>query len=360
MHEPTSQVPEGPVDRPRRIGLVVFLLVLLALVGGIVAAFRYYRSCQQAPVPGSAVRLEVHQGATGDEVVDVLRERGLIRCGGLVGGMLLRDTGKESELLAGAYSLRQGMSLDEIVAILTTPPEEIPTVEVLFPEGLRIRTTYPGQRTVGSIVHAEMGLSAERLANLAEGGRLSLRPYLPKGAASLEGFLFPKTYEFVRQGLDERTVLQSMLDQFRTEVRDLPWDAAHDLGLSSYEVVIVASMIEREAKVDDERALIAGVIYNRLAQGWTLGIDATLLYDDPSPDGELSTVDIETDTPYNTRINAGLPPTPIANPGLASIRAALQPRSTDFMFYVLCADDGSHRFSETLAEHEANVDACLG
>jgi UPF0755 protein len=187
-----------------------------------------------------------------------------------------------------------------------------------------------------------------------------LRPYLPKGAASLEGFLFPKTYEFVRQGLDERTVLQSMLDQFRTEVRDLPWDAADDLGLSSYEVVIVASMIEREAKVDDERALIAGVIYNRLAQGWTLGIDATLLYDDPSPDGELSTVDIETDTPYNTRINAGLPPTPIANPGLASIRAALQPRSTDFMFYVLCADDGSHRFSETLAEHEANVDACLG
>jgi UPF0755 protein len=359
MHAPTSPGARD-VDRPRRVGLAVFLLILLPLGGAIVAGWRYYQGCRETPDEGAAVRLDVPEGATGDEVVELLSERGLLRCGGIVGGMLLRDTGKQGAVLAGEYSLRRGMTLDEIVTILTTPPEELPTVEVLFPEGLRIRTTYPGERTVASIARDELGLSAERLADLAESGKLSLRPYLPKGASTLEGFLFPKTYEFVRRGVDERTVLQTMLDQFHTEVEGLPWDAAEELGLTPYEVVIVASMIEREAKVDDERALIAGVIYNRLAQGWTLGIDATLLYDDPTPDGELTTADIETDTPYNTRINAGLPPTPIANPGLASIRAALQPRSTDFMFYVLCGDDGSHRFSRTLAEHEANVDACLG
>lgn len=360
MHEPTAPGTTRDVERPRRVGLVVFLLVFFVLVGGIVGGWRYYRGCQETPPAGPAVQVEVAEGATGDDVVGILSDRGLIRCGGLIGGMLLRETGKETEVLAGAYSLRRGMSLEEIVTTLTTPPEDVPTVEVLFPEGLRIRSTYPGQRTVGTIVRDELGLSAERLAELAESGRLSLRPYLPADAGTLEGFLFPKTYEFVRRGIDERTVLETMLEQFRTEVEGLPWDAAERLGLTPYEVVIVASMIEREAKVDDERAVIAGVIYNRLAQGWTLGIDATLLYDDPSPDGELSTADIETDTPYNTRINNGLPPTPIANPGLASIRAALQPRETDFMFYVLCAEDGSHRFSVTLAEHEANVDACLG
>jgi UPF0755 protein len=121
-------------------------------------------------------------------------------------------------------------------------------------------------------------------------------------------------------------------------------------------------MIEREAARDDERRTIAGVIYERLRRGMTLGIDATLLYDDPSPDGQLTTPDLETDTPYNTRINAGLPPTPIASPGRASLEAALTPRQTPFLYYVLCPKegDGVHRFAETYDEHLANVGECLG
>jgi UPF0755 protein len=348
------------VERPRRLRLAVLLLILGALAGGLWYASARYRECRTPPPAGGSVTFTVPEGATGDEVVRRLADQGLIRCGGLIGRMLLRETGREDDLLAGASTLRRGMSLDEIVGILSTPPEEIPTVTVLFPEGLRIRTTYPGERTIAGIARDELGLSAERLADLAESGRFSLEPYLPKDAATVEGFLFPQTYEFAREGLQERLVLRRMLEQFEIEVRDLPWEAARDLGLTPYEVVIVASMIEREARVAEERPLIAGVIYNRLARGWALGIDATLLYADPSPDGQLSTADIETDTPYNTRLNAGLPPTPIASPGLASIRAALEPRATDFMFYVLCGEDGSHRFSETLAEHEANVDACLG
>ncbi len=117
-------------------------------------------------------------------------------------------------------------------------------------------------------------------------------------------------------------------------------------------------MIEEEAKLDEERALIAGVIYNRIELGMTLGIDATLLYDDPTPDGQLSFSDLEFDSPYNTRINPGLPPTPIAGPGRASLEAALNPADTTFLYYVLCGPDGRHEFGETAAEHEANRIAC--
>jgi UPF0755 protein len=167
----------------------------------------------------------------------------------------------------------------------------------------------------------------------------------------------------VKKGIDAKIVITRMLDEFDAEAKDLDLAAgSKQLGLTPYEVVIVASMIEREAQVDSDRALIAGVIYNRLNAGQTLGIDATLLYDDPTPDGKLSTTDLASDSPYNTRTFAGLPPTPIASPGRASLEAALHPAQTDFFYYVLCPPDGRgvHRFAVTYAEHLANVRACLG
>jgi UPF0755 protein len=119
-------------------------------------------------------------------------------------------------------------------------------------------------------------------------------------------------------------------------------------------------MIEKEYRVDEDGALISGVIHNRLRIGMTLGIDATLLYDDPTPDGQLSSADLEADTPYNTRLHAGLPPTPIASPGAKALEWALAPAETEFLYYVLCSDDGAHRFAVTYEEHLRNVDACLG
>ncbi len=187
-----------------------------------------------------------------------------------------------------------------------------------------------------------------------------LPPYLPEGTASPEGFLFPKSYEFVKEGLSARVVAEQLLEQFREEAEKLPFDRTEELGVTPYELVIIASMIEEEAGVDRDRRLIAGVIYNRLEIGMALGIDATLLYDDPTPDGELSTPDLAFDSPYNTRINAGLPPTPIASPGEKSLRAALDPADTEFLYYVLCGADGHHKFGLTLAEHNRNVDECLG
>lgn len=338
--------------------------ILFTLVGAaMVAAGWYYVGCREAPDPtGREVPFLVIDGASGHEVLADLAGEGLVRCDGFVGDLLLRGTGRAGEIRAGSYDLSVGMSLDQILDVITSPPPQVPTVRLTIAEGLRIRSTFPGERSIASEVHEQLGLSESRFVAVAEGGGLSLPPYLSSGTSTAEGFLFPNTYRFVREGLTVEDVVHVLLDEFQKEAALVSWDRAEELGVTRYQAVIVASMIEREAAVDSERPLIAGVIYNRLEVGMALGIDATLLYDDPSPDGYLSTSDIETDGPYNTRLRAGLPPTPISSPGLESLRAALSPAHTEFLYYVLCPPDGDglHRFAKTYEEHLANVRECLG
>jgi UPF0755 protein len=178
-----------------------------------------------------------------------------------------------------------------------------------------------------------------------------------------EGFLFPAVYDVVTKGATADSIIQEMLDRFDTEAKTLPWDRAKALGVSPYDVVIVASMIEKEAAIERDRPLISAVIYNRLKAGMELGIDATLLYDDPTPgDGTLSASDLNSDSPYNTRRFTGLPPTPIASPGDLSLKAALQPAHVDYRYYVLCPKDGKgrHRFSKTYNDFLHNRAVCLG
>jgi UPF0755 protein len=347
----------------RRVALVVVLALLSVLVVGVAFANSSYNRCKQPPVAdGRTVTFEVPEGATGHDVVAALADQGLIRCGGFVGDLLLRGAGNANGILAGTYRIPVGSSLDQIITIVSTPPKHVSTVRLTVPEGLRIRSTYPGERSIASVVQETTGISANAFAKAAEDPSLTLPPYLPAGTGA-EGFLFPDTYEFVKKGLDAKTVVRTMLDQFDKEAKALDLVAgAQKLGYTPYQIVVIASMIEREAQVDRDRALIAGVIYNRLAANNTLGIDATLLYDDPTPDGSLSTADLQTDTPYNTRINAGLPPTPIAAPGEKSLEAALHPAHTDYFYYVACPPDGQgrHRFAVTYQQHLRNVQECLG
>jgi UPF0755 protein len=224
-------------------------------------------------------------------------------------------------------------------------------VRLTIPEGYRLTQ-------IAERVQEVLGIPAKRFLRAAESSRLSLPPYLPAGATGLEGFLFPETYQFVKGETSADDVIRRLLDQFGSEAKTLPWATAQRLGVTPYQVVTLASMLEKEAKLERERPLIAGVIYNRLRLGMPLGIDATLLYEDPTPDGQLSTSDLETDTPYNTRLRTGLPPTPIASPGIASLRAALEPAHTDYLYYVLCGKDGHHAFAKTLAQHNANRARC--
>jgi UPF0755 protein len=342
--------PSDPAERRASWGRWVALAVVLAIVGIGFGASRYYGWCREASGPQDPVDFEVRDGQSGGEIVDALHEEGVVRCA-LVSKWLLRRSGGEGEFRAGTFELTTNMTQDEAFEVLTTPPEPIPTVRLTIPEGYRLTQ-------IAERVHETLGIPAKAFMEAVGSRNWSAPPYLPEDAESLEGFLFPETYEFAEGETRSGDVIRELLDQFVVEAEDLPWDRAEELGVTPYEVVVIASMIEKEAALDEERPLIAGVIYNRLAIPMTLGIDATLLYDDPTPDGQLSFSDLEFDTPYNTRINPGLPPTPIASPGRASLEAALAPADTDFLFYVLCGEDGHHEFGKTAAEHEANRIKC--
>jgi UPF0755 protein len=267
----------------------------------------------------------------------------------------LQQNGHGDAIRAGSYDLTTGMTLDAALRVLTTAPKAVPTVEITIPEGYRLTQ-------IAARAQQDLGVSGKQLLGLAQSGKYSLPPYLPSGTRSAEGFLFPATYQFVKKGLTPDAVITKLLDQFGTEAEALHLkEGAARLGLTPYQVVIVASMIEKEAKLEKDRPLIAEVIYNRLAKGMTLGIDATLLYDDPTPgDNSLSSSDLKSRSPYNTRVHAGLPPTPIASPGTASLQAALHPASGDLLYYVLCGADGHHKFSKDFATFQHDVATCLG
>ena len=346
----TSDAPTDPTPRHEdhagghRAAVLALVLVFLLVAAGVVVAVRRYTWCRGSDGAGSAVTFEVPEGATGDEVAGQLAEAGVTRCGGVVGKLLMQQSGRGSEIRAGTYDLTTGMTLAAALDVLTVAPVAAPTVDVTIPEGYRITQ-------IADRVESDLGLPAKRFSDLALSGGLSLPPYLPKGTPTAEGFLFPKTYEFVKADLTPSLVADRMLEQFETEARDLDLIAgAKALGYTPYEIVTIASMIEKEAGVERDRDKIAAVIYNRLDAGMTLGIDATLLYDDPTPDGQLSSSDLKVDSPYNTYLHNGLPPTPIASPGAASLEGALAPAKGNWLYYVVIDSQGHHAFTASYDE----------
>ncbi len=197
-------------DHPRRTSLFVLFVAFLAVLGAVVGASRYYRGCQ-LPVEGTGkVSFDVPEGATADSVVSDLAGAGLIRCGGFVGNLMIRGTGKATSLLAGKYTLHQGMTLDEIVAVLSTPPPKVPTVDILIPPGYRLTQ-------IADAVQKALGIKPERFLAVAQSGRFSLAPYLPKGTKTVEGFVFPDTYRFRKHGTTSKDVIETGARPVRRE-----------------------------------------------------------------------------------------------------------------------------------------------
>jgi UPF0755 protein len=332
--------------------LLALLVAFLVIVGGLVAVGAYYGYCKGAGGAREPVELTVDEGASGEQVVARLHDLGVVRCGGLVGRILLRGTGKADAIRSGTFTLTTNMTFGDAIEVLSTPPPPIPTVRLTIPEGYRLTQ-------IAERVQEELGINADRFLALAQSNGWSIDPYLPAGKGT-EGFLFPETYRFAEGSTSAKDVVQRLLQQFDTEAATLDWSHAAALDVSPYEIVVIASMIEREARVSSDRAKIAAVIYNRLADGMPLGIDATIGYIDPDPSNGLTVSDFEIDSPYNTRLHAGLPPTPIASPGIASLRAALAPADVPLLYYVLCGADGHHRFSVSYARFLRDKAACLG
>jgi UPF0755 protein len=318
---------------------------IAAAVVVVAAALAVGARAVLAPVdPGGAERIVIiRPGSTAREIGLRLEGAGIVRSASHF-ELAARARGVAHRLQEGEYRLSPSMPLLRVVDALARG--EVVLHPVTIPEG------FTAEQVVRALARAGLG-DPGRLRTLVRDGAgqfsFDFLEAVPRG--SLEGYLFPETYLLPRF-LGEREVIR----RFLTEFDRLVIPAWREAGMPRplHEIVTVASMVEREARVPGDRALIAGVIYNRLARGWRLEVDATVLYALGEHKAVATYQDLKVDSPYNTYLHAGLPPGPIANPGLGAIRAALRPARTEFFFYV-ARPDGSHAFSRTLSEHLANV-----
>jgi UPF0755 protein len=280
-------------------------------------------------------------GTTAEGVGRRLADAGVVRSARAV-VLVSRVLRVADRLQQGEYTVRPAQSTVDIVRMISRG------------ESIQYRVTVPEGYTVAQIADALAAVGVadrDRLLALGlRGGRTLNHATLEDlPIDSLEGYLFPDTYQFPR-GLPEAAVLGRFLDHFNAMVGPEVRAAARARGLTLHQLVTIASLVEREAKVPEERAVIAGVIHNRLARGMRLEIDATVLYALGAHKALVTLKDLEVDSPYNTYRHAGLPPGPIANPGLAAILAAASPADVRYLYYVL-RPDGRHHFSRTLDEH---------
>jgi UPF0755 protein len=291
--------------------------------------------------PGAAVQIVVEEGMSMADIGKLLEEQGVISSSTIF-KYYVKLNGSDS-VEAGAYALRKNESMGQVLEILgggATSTEQ--PVVLTVPEGLTLKE-------VAAKVGELPGKSADRFLNAAQNGEVRSQ-YQPPNVRSLEGMLLPETYHLDPDD-DEVAILRRMVETFdRTATSLNISSAAERLRVTPYEAVIIASMIEREAKVPEDRGPISRVIYNRLAVPMRLQIDATVLYALGKPQDYVLFSDREIDSPYNTYKIDGLPPGPIASPGRDSLAAALQPVPGPWIFYVLIEENGKHAFATTNEE----------
>jgi UPF0755 protein len=287
------------------------------------------------------VAIVIPKGSSAGTVGDILAGKNVVRSalGFRIAAYL--DGGFE-EIQAGRYQIAQGLTAkDALHALLEQGPEEEDFATVTFPEGSWL-TDFAA--TLGR----ETDLSEEKFLRLVSTAQVD-SPLLPDDVTTLEGLLFPSTYE-IGEKEDERDVAEKLVLEFEDQLDEVHFSDVEDQDVSQYEGVIIASMVEAEAKIDDDRAKIARVIYNRLSIDMALGIDATVSYALGEHKTSLTESDLAVDSPYNTRLVKGLPPTPIGAPGAASLDATAHPAKGDWLYYVVSDCDGHHAFSESYQE----------
>ena len=357
----------------KRIANIVALLFIAVLVAGVVGygAHKYWY-LQQVNPSGQADASELFQVTENDDL-STLSKRLKIE-GFIVNDSVFRSYVSSEgglEIIPGYYTLRPQDHMGNILRVLRTPPNDTLS-KVTFPEGFTLAQIAERLNQGVPSIDAEDFLAKTGDADLTTSAVRSV--YQPDSVTSLEGLLFPDTY-LISGDKSATQVAQEMLKLMERVGRQEGLDDSLNLvGRSPYEVLIIASIIEREAKVPQDRPKIARVIYNRLTLGMPLEIDATLFYKQNS---ELSFPALKAmDTPFNTYLYTGLPPTPISNPGRDSIAAALSPAPNPsagntlcreiqdgspciYLYYVLSDKDGNHKFAATFSQHQANVQAAI-
>ena len=358
----TSHIRPRKSKAPMVVGIVVALLVVVVAFFGISALMK---GCSAEPVDGSqvvvnsTVQATVNSGSTADVVSTTLQNAGVVPD---AKAFLQRakELGADSKFQAGTYTFSAGMTLDDVINAVATG--DLGAESLTIPEGYKLSD-------IASAVEQVTGgrISASDFTAAASDASVYAADYdflADAGTNSLEGFLFPKTYSVCETDTAD-TIIRAMLDQFRTEIASLDWSYPQSQGLTVYDAVNLASIVEKESTGDEAiRAQVAAVFYNRLSasndetQGF-LQSDATTAYEvghDPTAE------EVQAQTPYSTYTNQGLPPTPICSPGLDCLEAVCSPSSEYlgagyyyFIFWNNDAGDTEYQFSQTYAEHQAAI-----
>jgi len=330
------------------------VLAVLALV-----LYGAYGTFQPFHGEGSgSVQVVIPAGADSGQIADMLASKGVIDSATFFQAKATLG-GERGNLRPGRYTLKKDMGNGAVIAALTAPPKAatpVPTVNLTLLEGPSRRENAPvvdkSKKVKGS--YAKASASNRVLKRIHRLGA-------PKGTRTAEGFLFPATYT-LPVGSSAADLVDEQLDAFGENFKKVDLSYAKRKNLTRYDVLTIASMIEREAQLGRERPLVSAVIYNRLKQGMPLQIDATIRYYTHNWQRPIRQSELDDPEPYNLSANRGLPPTPIGNPGLASMQAAAHPAHKNYLFYVRkCGNSGAHAFSSTDAQFGkdlANYQAC--
>jgi UPF0755 protein len=336
----------------KKVFLGLLVLLLAGAVGGYVAWGWVGDQIDPPGEPGAEVEIEIPNGSTTARIGEILEENGVITSSRLW-DYWTRFQGA-GPFQAGFFVFRENMAFREAVAVLDGGPRPPQFERVTIPEALTVDEILP------RLAERVDRWSLEALQAAASSGEIRSR-FQPEGESdcveyggapwcALEGFLFPDTYE-IDGDVDEAAFLRRLVAEMDARLTALDVETrAAALGRTPYEILVIASLIEEETRISAERPVVARVIYNRLDQGIPLGIDATSRYEAEISGRGREALDFTSDSPYNTRRVAGIPPTPIAAPGQASLEAALEPADGNWIYYVLQDAEGNHFFTDSYAE----------
>ncbi len=322
----------------KRAQIILLVLVIIAIIAGIHIYITFYTPASRE---GGVKVVNIQKGTSFRVVAVNLEKAGIIKSSGsLVLAANLLGANKKAK--AGEYELSPSMTPMEVLEVLIKG--RVKRHLVTIPEGFNIQE-------VASVL-GEKGLVDEK-EFVSKAADTKFVASLGLEGQTLEGYLFPDTYELTK-GMGTEEIIGKMVEKFKS-VYSAEFDgAARSRGLSTRKVITLASIIEKETGAPEERELISAVIYNRLKKGIKLQSDPTVIYGISGFDGNLTRKHLAAKTPYNTYVIYGLPPGPIANPGKASIKAALNPANEDYLYFV-SKNDGTHYFSRNLKEHNKAV-----
>lgn len=334
--------------RNRQVFLSLLTVVVLLVASVMIAGIVWY-SAQLEPVSpfdSQMVTVKVQSGMTTGDIADLLTERGLIRNRNAF-LFAARRAGLDKSLQAGEYALSRSMSVSRMIEIMSTGRTIYSQFTV--PEGFTVEQM--------ATMLEEKGLASQKrfLALAKDYSPFEMKTDRPDVKYRAEGFLFPDTYQ-INRGASEEQILKMMADEFLRHFSPELQKKAILIGISPYEAVVLASLIEREARLAAERPLVARVFLNRIKLGMPLQSCATIQYILGYPKEDLTIADTQLPSAYNTYLHPGMPPGPVASPGLASILAALNPAEGDWLYFVVDGKTGGHRFSRTLEEHEEAIE----